>query len=82
MLKILLGIMYLHITLPYGSHKCEGSEFKSVNNEESGNCGIGSYEAESELNGTATLFRRFLSGVVKSAKVLEIQRYGILNTAG
>jgi len=33
---------------------------------ESGSCGVGSCGAESELHGTAPLFSRFLSGVVKS----------------
>ena len=33
---------------------------------ESGSCGVGSFEAESEIHGTAPLLSRFLSGVVKS----------------
>ena len=33
---------------------------------ESRSSGVGSCEAESELHGTATVFSRFLSGVVKS----------------
>jgi hypothetical protein len=45
--------------------KSEGSEFKSVS-PESGSCGVGSCEAESELHDTAPLFSCFLSGVVKS----------------
>jgi hypothetical protein len=52
-MKVLLG------------NKSECTEFKSVNGE-SGSCGVGSCEAESELHDTATLFSRFLSGIVKS----------------
>ena len=33
---------------------------------ESGSCGVGSCEAESEVHGTAPLLSCFLSGVVKS----------------
>jgi hypothetical protein len=46
----------------------EGGEFKSVNNEESGICGVGFCDAESDLHGNATVFRRFLSGVLRSAE--------------
>ena len=35
-------------------------------NVESGNHGVGSCEAKSELHGTAPLLSRFFSGVVKS----------------
>jgi len=35
-------------------------------NGESESYGVGSYEAESELHDTATLFSRFLSGIIKS----------------
>ena len=65
-----------------------GTEFKSVNGK-SGSCGVGSCEAESELHDTATLFSRFLSGIVKfcvqnviSAYILYIQGSDILTTAG
>jgi hypothetical protein len=45
--------------------KTEGMEFKSVS-WESGSCGGVPCAAKTELHGTAPLFNRFLSGVVKS----------------
>ena len=58
-----------------GGDKSEGSEFKPVN-VESGSCGVGSCEAESELYGTAPLLSCFFSGVVKSrSKKLFLCRY-------
>jgi hypothetical protein len=58
-----------------GGDKSEGSEFKSVR-AESGSCGGGSCAAEPEQHATAPLFKRLLSGVVKSdARKLFLQRY-------
>ena len=48
-----------------GEIKVRVVNLKSVS-AESGSCGVGSCEAESELHGTAPLFSRFLSGIVKS----------------
>jgi hypothetical protein len=44
--------------------KTEGNEFKYA--MKGNQICVGSCEAESELHGTATVFRRFPSGVVKS----------------
>ena len=56
----------------YQGSSWEGSKFKSANNKESRSCRVGS--SESELYGNATVFRRFLSGVVRSAKSYFLMR--------
>jgi hypothetical protein len=50
---------------PSGEIKSKSTEFKSTNGEP-GSCGVGSFEAESELHDTATMFCHFLSGIVMS----------------
>ena len=61
--------LYLQIIVHAGLSQLfpsgEGREFQSVS-AESGSCGVGSCEAESEVHGTAPLLSRFLSGDVKS----------------
>jgi len=83
--------LYLQIIVHAGLSRLfpsgDGREFKSVS-AESGSCGCGSCEAESEVHGTASLesfplrWCEVCLQKVISAYILQIQVSGFLNTAG